>query len=883
MKISQVRIVNAYFGRGEVLLLQNTYCPHYLMSQRPPRRSHYRDAEIKRQIENWDTEAKRSWQRRPLRSMGRGQEGSSRDENAHRRLELSSAESLTQVGSGATNAGGDDGEDGEDGEGRGGGKLFKRTSVRRPSVESKRDSISRYMSSKRSSKKRISRASRKTLEFAATYDPETAVQGYLKQRSTAGTGWHRRWFILHDHYLSYSKKRPRSQAEFLETVLGSINLWAVNQVEVEGCDMIISLRNRSRSSDSCVSAEDSVAGKSRWLARAYTMFSFSKDEVVLRAENEDTAQRWVQAMYSGPFAGQAQQAYDAEGSKMITNLSISAEDVERFGVEEEEEEEDCGLRDPGLAVHRLRVTMTRKATKSPLFESKRLFGTRIALGRVPPSARIQVDMCRIGKPVGMLASKPISTYPQLPNGAYRVAILDADMMLDGVIVQVRRDPLHALMSDLNSVTTSGLAIVSLSICMVCMLIVKSSFGIVLGFAIQAAILAFLLHQNQDAMILENIRIVSMQEALAVDLMAEQNSKLRRNSSSRGSMRRGSIRRESMLRGLGESSARSIAAEDLGDGVELTSVEESLLKEFRSRVSDLLNPRKVRDPYARELYRQYISEDFRLIRFLRARNLSLRKAEKFLRKSLQWRIDYGASEIHQHFTPPEWMMDYFGSDDILRRIRNHEDRLPWYFQDEENHLSLFLRIGRVDYRKTFIKLEEDGDLLFRCGVWLFEMLLQDLERHYELSGGRVAPQISLVLDMEGFQLSKQLPISTALSLARRYVGKLLDGYPEILANITIINAPWLFNSLWTMFQPFFPERVLSKIWIGGSNKRACQKRIRMVYNGNQTPVAYGGYLKEDEDLFCSSRVPCRGPYLEDEGASLLAGDDDSYGEFGPLNG
>ncbi|GBG25992.1 SEC14-like protein 2 [Hondaea fermentalgiana] len=552
------------------------------------------------------------------------------------------------------------------------------------------------------------------------------------------------------------KRKPRSQAEFQELVQSSINLWSVNEVEVNGRDIIINMGDRKRSEDA-----ETIVRSPTWVARAYS--AIVKNEIILRANDADTAQRWVQGMYAGPFDGQAQQAFD-------------------------------------------------------------------------------------------------------------------DMMQDGVLVVLRRDPFYPLRNELDAIAVGFLAAVSLALSLALMVFMGIAPGILVSSVLHIAVLLIALRETRHATILEHVAVIPMQEALAIDLLAQRNHG--QDSKHGGKSRKSVHRGKSIARGDAsdedddddddeDEGFDKVSAEDVGDGIEFTLVEKTLIKELRERVSDLTNPRITRDPYALEIYKRYIDENFRLVRFLRARNLNLRKAEKLLRTSLAWRIEYRAAEIHEEFDLPRWMLEYFGSPDIIDRILDRSDRLPWYFHDEDGRLAVFLRVGRLNHRLMFKKLNNDGEMLFRAGVWLFEMILKDLEAHFESSGRTIPAQISIVMDLEGFSMSKQLPVNTALSLARRYVGKLLDGYPEVLAHVTVVNAPWLFNSLWTLFQPFFPERVLNKIWIGGSNVRACQKQIRSIHGPDQTPAAYGGNVKEDGDIYCPSRVPCQGPFLDDEGASLLS--------------
>ncbi len=62
------------------------------------------------------------------------------------------------------------------------------------------------------------------------------------------------------------------------------------------------------------------------------------------------------------------------------------------------------------------------------------------------------------------------------------------------------------------------------------------------------------------------------------------------------------------------------------------------------------------------------------------------------------------------------------------------------------------------------------------------------------------------------------------------------YPETLANLYIINAPWIFHPLWALIKPWLDPVTKNKFHILGSSFR---EKLQEVIDLDQLPVEYGG--------------------------------------------
>ncbi|CAK9091339.1 CRAL-TRIO domain-containing protein T23G5.2 [Durusdinium trenchii] len=722
------------------------------------------------------------------------------------------------------------------------------------------------VATRRASGKRVSRKFRRTSGFVRTFEEAGGgdVQGFLKKRS--GAVWQKRWFVLHDKYLTYLKKEPQNAKDFEKLSLGSVNLWNVEEVLVDGCDITINLgkeASRSRSGDLGTSrrrnsrANPSMrqlfgdGATSGVLSRVASAFTSSK--MVLRAEDADTAQRWVQAMFAGAFEGQAQRAFDAQGS-VVTQLVPGGAQADMAGVDMAD---TTTRRDVDLAVHDLRVVDGDGAV---LFSTSRLFGTRISLGRIPvETSRIEVSLSRGGTEVGAIRSGKLKAY--LHGSMMTIPLVDEGLSHDAIKVVLVQNGVHAIQHDLEENYLLPVQSIMSALLVVLVRGLGPLTGLLAWLSAVSLAGAALYFWYREVAMLSSVSVIPLHEGR--ELLGQSSS--RRDQ--RRSAERRSVRVMSEEDGFEAQVEEEVVHTDIGNSAELTKTELKLVKELRARVSDLVDETEQAGD-ALEVYRKHIDHDFRLVRFLRARNLNLKKAEKFLRASLKWRVDFGADDFVSRHMPPRGIVEYVGSPEIIDILDADGDRLPWYFRDKEGHLGVFVRNGVINVRKMYRKLGGTGPDLFREGVWLFQMLRDDLDRHHLNTNGAVATQVTLVIDLAGFSMSHQIPVNQALPLARKFIPKLLDGFPEILGSVTVINAPWLFNSVWSIIKPFLPERLLSKISINGSNSRSYLKKIRARFDDDQIPLALGGSLGTPEDPYLSSRIPPQGPFFPDKGEALL---------------
>ena len=160
-----------------------------------------------------------------------------------------------------------------------------------------------------------------------------------------------------------------------------------------------------------------------------------------------------------------------------------------------------------------------------------------------------------------------------------------------------------------------------------------------------------------------------------------------------------------------------------------------------------------------------------------------------------------------------------------------------------------RSGPIDWRVLFAAMGSDEDLFLKCGYWCLEMVLQDAIQLYQTKG--VEPYWSVIIDLENWSLGKQLPITQAFRLARKFLGVVPRVYPEILRRVVIIRAPWVFQKVWALFKPLFPAEIIAKISIHSGKTNF--DGVFDILNKDRIPVSFGGeWTTEDGDEECRSQ-------------------------------
>lgn len=235
---------------------------------------------------------------------------------------------------------------------------------------------------------------------------------------------------------------------------------------------------------------------------------------------------------------------------------------------------------------------------------------------------------------------------------------------------------------------------------------------------------------------------------------------------------------------------------------LTDTQEDALTELQAKIG------RASDPYCDRAC---------LVRFLRARDWKVPAAEKLLSESLAWRQSFAVTAID-----PRTLDKESSTGKIYLHGHDRSGR-PVMYQKPRNQNS-------KDY---VLQVQQVAYFLER------EMNCMDLSRGVE--------QHVLLIDFKGYSIFNAPPMSQA----KEVLHILMNQYPERLGNAFMVDAPFLFNALWSMVKPFLPQATRDKIhFVSRRGKHGARgtmdAALAAVFDDEQLEEEYGGLLPSTYD-------------------------------------
>lgn len=255
---------------------------------------------------------------------------------------------------------------------------------------------------------------------------------------------------------------------------------------------------------------------------------------------------------------------------------------------------------------------------------------------------------------------------------------------------------------------------------------------------------------------------------------------------------------------------------LGD---LSEKQQAVLDQFRDAVSDIRKPTHT---------------DAFLLKWLRARDFNLSKAEQMFRQSMKWRAENGVDSILEDYKPPEVMLKF----------------APGGFLDcSAKGCPLFLTpIGGVDF-KSFLEVVPQSEFV-RFGIYILEYA----ERLKEIKSRTMKRTVEtgyVVVDFENCTL-RHLYSFQVLNLMTTLFRIFDNNYPETLEKAFVINAPGFFPVVWKLLSPILNQRTTDKIHIFG--KGGGIESMLKYLEPEGLPKHWGGHmLGDDGDPRCPEKV------------------------------
>ncbi|CAG7732529.1 unnamed protein product [Allacma fusca] len=243
-------------------------------------------------------------------------------------------------------------------------------------------------------------------------------------------------------------------------------------------------------------------------------------------------------------------------------------------------------------------------------------------------------------------------------------------------------------------------------------------------------------------------------------------------------------------------------------VAFSNKERQALDKFRDNVSDIIGK-----------FDSFDAHDVNLIRWIRAREFNLTKAEDMLRKAIQWREENDMDNI-MAVKMPQYLLD-----ELPFIVAGH---------DKQGSIICIIPLGQWDIKKVL----EDG---YRDTAMQYQ--LQLLERGFRYMKSRstnkkLHTQFIVIFDFDKFSVSQVM--------SKQAVGFMMDSlrifearYPETMKAAYAVNAPKIFELLWTCLKPLLTQHTLSKCSIYGGNAEQWKKALLQNIDFKDLPSRFGG--------------------------------------------
>ncbi|WVF71730.1 hypothetical protein IAT40_006538 [Kwoniella sp. CBS 6097] len=259
---------------------------------------------------------------------------------------------------------------------------------------------------------------------------------------------------------------------------------------------------------------------------------------------------------------------------------------------------------------------------------------------------------------------------------------------------------------------------------------------------------------------------------------------------------------------------------------LNETQEAVLKQFREELTaEGLIPANRDEVVARIGYDRF--DDVTLLRFLRARKFDVPKAKLMWSNNEKWRTEFGADEIAANgYDYPEQ--------------REVDKYYPQFYHktDKEGRPVYIEQLGKLDITKLYALTTQERQL--KHLVSEYEKFLKDRCPACTKESGHLVQTSCTILDLYNAGISSFYKVKDYVSAASG-IGQnnYVCGSPETMGHMFIINAPYLFSTVWSLIKPWLDEATVRKIHILGKNYKS---ELTQYIDPANLPSDLGGTCK-----------------------------------------
>lgn len=176
--------------------------------------------------------------------------------------------------------------------------------------------------------------------------------------------------------------------------------------------------------------------------------------------------------------------------------------------------------------------------------------------------------------------------------------------------------------------------------------------------------------------------------------------------------------------------------------------------------------------------------------------------------------------------------------ILRNLMPEDERTSFVDNDVVNVLTNRDQLGRrvliVNCGGQWDPKRVSADQLFR--IFYLVHVAAQVEPTTQVHG------VVVIMDFDGMGMKQVRGLSPTFS--RRLLTFIQDAMPLRLKEVHMVNQPYVFNMVWTLFKPFVKEKLNKRMFFHGKDRKSLHKHLDpdylpSNYGGNKPAINYGG--------------------------------------------
>jgi hypothetical protein len=235
------------------------------------------------------------------------------------------------------------------------------------------------------------------------------------------------------------------------------------------------------------------------------------------------------------------------------------------------------------------------------------------------------------------------------------------------------------------------------------------------------------------------------------------------------------------------------------------------------------------------------DDATLLRFLRARKFDLEKAKVMFINNEEWRKSFGVEDVVKNF-------------DFKEKAEVDKYYPHFYHKTDKDGRPVYIeQLGKIDMKA--LNSITSQDRLLKHLVLEYEKFIHERLPACSAQIGHPVETLCTVLDLKNVGISSFYSVKDYIAAAAK-IGQ--DRYPECMGKFYIINAPFMFSTIWTLIKPWLDEVTVAKINILGDDY---PQVLRTQVPEENLPAFLGGKCDCPEGCSMSDAGPWNDPELK----------------------